>query len=69
MKGIILAGGSVDIRTEEEKFQDALEAALPEGGEAFTKLVLLVKLDGIDAVYTAGAVDETALIMVKTPFY
>ena len=49
----ILSGQEVDIRTEEEKFQDALEAALPEGGEAFTKLVLLVTLDGIDAVYQA----------------
>ena len=49
----ILSGQEVDIRTEEEKFQDALEAALPEGGEAFTKLVLLVKLDGIDSVYEA----------------
>ena len=49
----ILSGQEVDIRTEEEKFQDALEAALPEGGEAFTKLVLLVDLDGIDAVYQA----------------
>ena len=48
-----LSGQEVDIRTEEEKFQDALEAALPEGGEAFTKLVLLVTLDGIDAVYQA----------------
>ena len=48
----ILGGGSVDIRTEEEKFQDALEAALP-GGEVFTKVVLLSALDGIDAVYEA----------------
>lgn len=50
----ILGGGSVDIRTEEEKFQDALEAALPEGGEEFTKVVLLSALDGIDAVYEAA---------------
>lgn len=49
----ILGGGSVDIRTEEEKFQDALEAALPEGGEEFTKVVLLSALEGIDAVYEA----------------
>ena len=50
----ILGGGSVDIRTEEEKFQDALEAALPEGGEEFTKVVLLSALEGIDAVYEAA---------------
>ncbi len=49
----ILGGGSVDIRTEEEKFQDALEAALPDGGEEFTKLVLLSALEGIDSVYEA----------------
>ena len=49
----ILGGGSVDIRTEEEKFQDALEAALPEGGEEFTKVVLLSVIEGIDSVYEA----------------
>lgn len=49
----ILGGGSVDIRTEEEKFQDALEAALPEGGEEFTKVVLLSAIEGIDSVYEA----------------
>ena len=49
----ILGGGSVDIRTEEEKFQDALEAALP-GSEEFTKLVLLSALEGIDSVYEAA---------------
>ena len=50
----ILGGGSVDIRTEEEKFQDALEAALPEGGEVFNKVVLLSALEGIDSVYEAA---------------
>ena len=50
----IFGGGSVDIRTEEEKFQDALEAALPEGGEEFTKLLLLAEVDGIDSVYEAA---------------
>ena len=50
----ILGGGSVDIRTEEEKFQDALEVALPEGGEVFNKVVLLSALEGIDSVYEAA---------------
>ena len=50
----ILGGGSVDIRTEEEKFQDALEAALPDGGEVFNKVVLLSALNGIDSVYEAA---------------
>ena len=49
----ILGGGSVDIRTEEEKFQDALEAALP-GSVEFNKVVLLSALEGIDSVYEAA---------------
>ncbi len=49
----LLQGGDVDFRTEEEKFQDALEAALPEGGEEFEKVVLLSAIEGIDSVYEA----------------
>ena len=49
----ILGGKEVDLRTEEEKFQDALEAALPDGEGKFTKVVLLSDLDGIDSVYKA----------------
>ncbi|MBR7185145.1 MAG: FMN-binding protein, partial [Clostridia bacterium] len=50
---IILAGGSVDIRTEAEILADNLAAALPEGGDAFGKLFLVEAVDGVDAVYTA----------------
>lgn len=50
---IILAGGSVDIRTEAEILADNLAAALPEGGDAFGKLFLVEVVDGVDAVYTA----------------
>ena len=49
----ILEGESVDTRTEEEKFQDALEAALPEGGEAFTKYFKVEVIEGIDSIYVA----------------
>ena len=50
---IIMGGGSVDIRTEEEILADNLAAALPEGGDAFTKLFLVEVVEGADAVYTA----------------
>ena len=50
---IILGGGSVDIRTEEEILADNLAAALPEGNNAFTKWFRVEKIDGIDAVYVA----------------
>ncbi len=50
---IILGGGSVDIRTEEEILADNLDAALPEGAKAFERVFLTEQLDGIDAAYVA----------------
>lgn len=50
---IILGGGSVDIRTEEEILADNLSAALPAGEKAFTKVFLVEVVDGVDAVYAA----------------
>lgn len=50
---VILAGGSVDIRTEEEILADNLSAALPTGEGKFTKLFLTEVIGGVDAVYTA----------------
>ena len=50
---IIVGGGSVDIRSEEEIFADNLAAALP-GGEDFTPMFLLTELDGINAVYESA---------------
>lgn len=50
---IILGGGNVDIRTEEEILADNLDAALPEGEKSFQKLFLTEVIDGIDAVYAA----------------
>ena len=50
---IILGGGSVDIRTEEEILADNLAAALPAADGDFTKLFVVEILEGIDAVYAA----------------
>lgn len=50
---IILGGGSVDIRSEEEILNDALAEALPAGEGKFTKLFLTEVLEGVDAVYAA----------------
>lgn len=50
---IILAGGSVDIRTEEEILADNLNAALPAGEGKFEKLFFVEVIEGIDAIYTA----------------
>ncbi len=50
---IILGGGSVDIRSEEEILNDNLNSALPTGEKKFEKLFLVEVLDGIDAVYVA----------------
>ena len=50
---IILGGGEVDIRTEEEILLDNLSAALPAGEGKFTKLFICEVICGIDAVYTA----------------
>ena len=50
---VILGGGSVDIRTEEEILADNLNEALPDGNKEFEKLFLVEVLEGIDAVYTA----------------
>ena len=50
---IILGGGSVDIRSEEEILNDNLNAALPDGENKFQKWFRTEQLDGIDAVYIA----------------
>ena len=50
---IILGGGSVDLRTEEEILNDNLSAALPAAEGKFTKLFISEVIEGIDAVYTA----------------
>ena len=50
---IILGGGSVDLRTDEEILNDNLSEALPAGDGKFTKLFIAEVVEGIDAVYTA----------------
>lgn len=49
---IIMKGGSVDVRTEEEILADELSAALPNGKD-FKKEFIVDVLDDIDAVYLA----------------
>ena len=50
---VIMGGGSVDIRTEEEILADNLKEALPSG-DTFKKIFVVESLDGIDAVYSAS---------------
>ncbi len=50
---VILGGGSVDIRTEEEILADNLDAALPDGAKAFTKWFRVETIENVDAVYVA----------------
>lgn len=50
---IILGGGSVDIRTEEEILADHLAAALPEGEGSFERLFLVEVIENVDAIYAA----------------
>ena len=50
---IILGGGSVDVRTEEEILADNLAAALPEADGAFEKIFVADVLTDISAVYKA----------------
>lgn len=49
---VILGGGSVDLRSEEEILQDNLKSALPEG-DTFTSVFLTEKLEKVSAVYSA----------------
>lgn len=50
---IILGGGSVDIRTEEEILADNLKAALPSANGEFEKHFFVEAVEGIDALYEA----------------
>lgn len=59
---IILGGGSVDIRNEEEILNDNLNEALPDGEKKFEKLFITEQLDGIDAVY--GTENKSGYVFV-----
>lgn len=50
---IILGGGSVDIRSEEEILNDSLSEALPEASGKFTKVFVAEKLSNKADVYAA----------------
>lgn len=50
---IILGGGAVDIRTEEQILADNLSAALPAGENKFEKLFRVEVIEGVDAIYVA----------------
>ncbi len=50
---IILGGGDVDLRTEEEILLENLSAALPAAEGKFTKLFITEVITGIDAIYKA----------------
>ena len=50
---IILGGGSVDIRTEEEIFLDNLSAALPSAEGKFKQHFFVEVVEGVDAIYEA----------------
>ncbi|MBE6836882.1 MAG: FMN-binding protein [Ruminococcus sp.] len=50
---VILGGGSVDIRTEEEIFNDNLDAALPRAEGKFNKHFFVEVVEGVDAIYVA----------------
>ncbi len=50
---VILGGGSVDIRTEEEIFLDNLSTALPSAEGKFTKHFFVEVVEGVDAIYAA----------------
>lgn len=50
---IILNGGSVDLRSEEEILADALNEVLPAGEGKFTEVFITEDLENISAVYSA----------------
>lgn len=50
---VILGGGSVDIRTEEEILRDNLNAALPQGEGHFERYFFVEVIEGVDAIYLA----------------
>ena len=50
---VILGGGSVDLRSEEEILADNLNTALPAAEGAFSKHFFIEVTEGVDAIYTA----------------
>lgn len=50
---VILGGGTVDLRTEEQILNDNLSAALPQAKGEFSKYFFVEVVDGVDAIYLA----------------
>lgn len=50
---IIVGGGDVDLRSEEEIFNDNLNAALPDADGKFTEVFISEKIEAISAFYKA----------------
>lgn len=63
---IILGGGSVDLRTEEEILNDNLKAALPGTDGKFSKLFLVEIIDGVDAIYLPDNSDGAVCVIGET---
>ena len=63
---IILGGGSVDLRTEEEILNDNLKAALPGTDGKFSKLFLVEIIDGVNAIYLPDNSDGAVCVIGET---
>lgn len=61
----LFGGANVDTRTEEEKFNDNLKAALPAGEGKFTKVFLTEKVEGMKAIYAADNGKGYVCVAVK----
>lgn len=59
---VILGGGSVDIRTDEEILLDNLSTALPSAEGKFEKHFFVETVDGVDAIYVSE--NETGSVCV-----
>ena len=64
---VILGGGSVDIRTEEEILRDNLNAALPQGEGHFERYFFVEVIEGVDAIYLADN-DAGAVCVIGEQF-
>lgn len=64
---VILGGGSVDLRSEEEILKDNLSAALPAAEGAFTPWFMVEELEGVSAVYVAD--NGSGAVFVKGEEY
>ncbi len=59
---VILGGGSVDLRSEEEILKDNLSAALPGAQGEFTPWFMVEELAGVSAVYLAN--NQSGMVFV-----